>query len=86
MVNNISIPIEGIENVLLRVIWHEVVTEASTGREIEAVWLTSPVKSADVLATIAEMEMGVGDDAETKLIHLRVYVKLLLRRLTEGQS
>jgi len=37
MVNNISIPIEGIENVLLRVIWHEVVTEVSTGREIEAV-------------------------------------------------
>lgn len=34
IVNSISIPIDGIEKVLLRVIWQEVVTDASTGREI----------------------------------------------------
>lgn len=72
MVKIISIPIEGIEYVLLKVIWQVVLTAAKTGRLIDADELNSPVRSADVFAIIDEMAMGVGDEVDKKLMHLRV--------------
>ena len=68
----ISMPIEGIEYVLLRVIWQVELTVVCTGSAIEALELNSPVRSAEVLVIMEEMAMGVGDEVERKLMHLRV--------------
>lgn len=72
MVKTIYIPTDGIENVLLNVIWHVLLTALRTGKSIEAEELSYPVKSADVLAIMDEMAMGVGEEVDKKLIHLSV--------------
>lgn len=66
MLNTIYMPTEGIENDLLSVIWQVVVREESTGKSMGAVELTSPVRSEEVLATIADMLMGVGEEVDRK--------------------
>ena len=61
-------------------------TALSTGREIDEVEETSPVRSEERLAIMEEMETGTGEEVERKLMQRMVYVKLSLRRLLEGQS
>ena len=68
----ISIPIEGIEKNLVRVIWAVVETMSRTGREMPAAWLSSPVRSDEVLTTMAVIETGVGEDVDIKFEHLIV--------------
>jgi hypothetical protein len=63
---------EGMENDLLNVTWQVELMEVSTGSEIELLELSSPVKSAVVLAILAVMLIGVGEDVDRKFIHFMV--------------
>lgn len=82
----ISIPIEGIEKDLLKVIWAVVEATPRTGKVIPVFWLIYPVKSAEVLTIFDVILIGVGDEVERKLIHLTVYVRLLFNKFADGQS
>ena len=68
MMKFIYISTEGIENYLLSVIWQVVVTAVRTGRDMGVVSLTYPVRSAEVLAIMPVMVIGVGEDVERKLL------------------
>lgn len=64
--------IEGIENDFVKEIWQVVDAEPRTGRVMLVVWLRSPVRSAEVLTTMAVMLIGVGEEVERKLVHRMV--------------